>query len=304
MNAVDLKTEIRSYLANELSHIEGEMGEMVRAVALRKGGLLRPQIAIRSAEIYGVPRNYIMPAAAGLELVHGATLILDDSPLMDNSDTRNGETSFHLTYGTDKAILVAQHLTASVAPELNSNNPYLSSEVKNKIQAESARAAEGLCLGQLDDLHHKPESLEDVVELHRKKTGDLFAAATVIGGITGNAPENELELLRSFGHNLGIAYQVGDDIYDVLGNEAKGGKPTGQDVDKITVFDFMAVHEAVDFWRNFYAGAEKNLVDLSSNLEIREKEGIFAGIASAEPLYRVLDHVRDKQEGIMNISAA
>ncbi len=304
MNNVNLKTEIKSYLINALSSIDGEMGEMVRSFASRGGGLLRPQLAIRSAEVYGVPRNHIMPAAAGLELVHGASLILDDAPFMDNSNMRNGEDSFHVMHEEGRTVLVAQYLTSSIAPELNSKNIYLNAEIKTKIQAESARAANGLCVGQYDDMYHKPETLEEVVELHRKKTGDLFAAAAVVGGIAGNATESELELLRSFGHNLGIAYQMGDDIYDLLGNVERGGKPIHQDGEKVTVFNFKPVHEAVNFWRNWYALARSDLASLSLNLALREKEGNFTGIVNARPLHEILNCIELKQEYIMDIVAA
>ena len=304
MNAVDLKTEIRSYLTNELSGLDGEMGEMIKMVALRKGGLLRPQIAIRSGEAYGEPRTHIMPAAAGTELVHAASLIFDDAPFMDNSNTRNGEASFHVKYGTDKAVLVALELTNSIAPKLNSTNLYLTPEMRTNIQSEFARAADGLCVGQFDDLHNAPHSLDEVIELHRKKTGDLFAAAAVIGGIAGSAPENEIEILRSFGHNLGIAYQMGDDVYDVFGNADKGGKPTGQDKDKVTLFDFMDSPKAIDFWRSCYSNAEADLRRLSSSLELRETQGNFTGIVNAMPLHDIISYVRDKQEGIMDLSAA
>ncbi|MBT3865686.1 hypothetical protein HOF78_01115 [Candidatus Woesearchaeota archaeon] len=299
MNDVDLVTELYNDLKRDLSKVEGEMGEMVRYAVLRKGGLLRPQLAIRSGEVYGVPMGHMKGSALPLENVHAATLILDDSSAMDDSDTRNGEVAFHKVYSLDKTILTAQHLTSSIAPELNSNNLYLSPEIRIKIQAEYAKAAEGLCIGQLDDLHHKPESLEDVVELHRKKTGVLFAAATVIGGLAGSAPKEEIEILRALGHNLGIAYQMGDDIYDVLGNPKLGGKPIGQDGNKITVLGFMEVHKAVELWKGFYDRAGNDIDNLSSRLLAREEQGLFTGIASAEPLRHMLEVIRNKQEGIM-----
>ncbi len=295
MNDVDLRAEIKAYIADVVKDIGGEMGEMVRSVALREGGLLRPQIAIRSAEVYGVPRKHIMPAAAGLELVHGATLILDDTPLMDDSDTRNGAPSFHKMYGADRAILVAQYLTASLAPQLNAQNSYLTAEQRSGIQSESARAAEGLCVGQNDDLHHRPEGLDEVIRLHRRKTGDLFAAAALVGGIAGNATDMELNKLRSFGYHLGIAYQMGDDLYDVLGDPKKGGKPIGQDKDKVTVLNFKDEVGAVRLWKAFYEKAEADLLELSGWLRARERAGEFAGKADVEPLQKVLSLVRDRQ---------
>lgn len=314
MNDVDLKSEIRAYMGSKLSDInhdssemdigEINMGEMVRFVVSRESGLLRPQIAIRSAEVYGVPRNHIMPAAVGLELVHGATLVLDDAPFMDDSDIRNGRPSFHKEYGAANATLVAEYLTSSLAPALNAGNENLSAEKRVAIQVECARAASGLCAGQNRDLYHPPENLEEVVGLHRRKTGDLFAAAAVIGGVAGDALEKEIEILRSFGHNLGIAYQMGDDLYDRIGDPRKGGKPVGQDGDKVTALSFLDVSEAVELWKDFYERAEADLLELSSNLHVREKAGEFMGKMDAQPLRCVLKNIRSRQEDMLGGAAA
>lgn len=300
MNDVDLRSEFRAYQRGVVSSIDDDdMRTMIGDIASRESGLLRPQLVIKSAEVFGVPLKHIMPVASGIEWVHAATLILDDTTFMDDSDVRNGKISFHKKYGPAKTILVAQYLSSALAPRLNMSNGYLSEEQRNRVQSESARAAEGLCFGQNVDLYHRPETLEDVVKLHRKKTGDLFAAAAVIGGISGMANIFEIDTLRSFGYHLGIAYQMGDDLFDALGDASKGGKPVGQDKDKVTVLDFKSESDAIKFWQDFYHKSEMDLLQLSTSLRARERLGNFEGKADAQPLHDVLKLVRDKQEGLL-----
>lgn len=280
------------------------MSEMMKYVVKGDGGMLRPQLVIRTGEVYGVPRNSLIAPATAQEFVHRATLILDDAPQMDNSEKRNGRTAFHVKYGPDNTILVAQYITASLALELNAKNDHLSYEQRSAIHEEAARAASGLCIGQRKDLKQVPESLDEMVELHKQKTGDLFAASVVIGGIAGNAKPNEIKTLRTFGHNLGIAYQIGDDLYDRFGDPEVGGKPVGQDGDKVTVFEFMDEESAVKYWKNFYRKAGNNLKSLSKQLSKREEEGDFVGQSDVRSLEGIMEAIYEKQVKVIGSKAA
>jgi geranylgeranyl diphosphate synthase type II len=193
------------------------------------GKRIRPVICLAAAEaVRGSVETALLPALA-LELLHTYTLVHDDLPCMDDDNTRRGKPTCHVAFGEANAILVGDALQAMAFAVL-AKTPVSSSYTHRQLVAELSHAAgsQGVVGGQVEDLavgNERPTA--DMIELiHRHKTADLFSASARLGGITGSADENEMGLLTAYGLNLGLAFQVVDDLLDA--NERDGG-PKGDD---------------------------------------------------------------------------
>jgi geranylgeranyl diphosphate synthase type II len=258
---MDLSDEIYDYLCKTLSLDGTIVGDAARYVALNRGHMWRPTVTVRTAEMYGVPRSKIMPFAAGIELVHGATLVLDDMPSMDDSPMRRGKKSCHLEFGEDIAELCSHYLV-SLSDLITAKSEVTDKQYRDVIK-ETKSTALNLIQGQEIDLHNlNIDSPEEIDRFYGMKSGSLYASAAVIGGIIGDAYEDELKYLRAFGMNLGIAYQYGDDLYDFLGNPEDLGKPTGQDAGKKTPIDILGVEGTKKVRKKFEDAARESLKNL------------------------------------------
>ena len=258
---MNLPDEVYDYMNEKLSLDGTIVGDAARYVVLNKGHMWRPVVTIKTAEMYGVPISRIMPFAAGIELVHSATLVLDDMPSMDNSPMRRGRKSCHLEFGEDIAELCSHYLI-SFADLITAESDVTDGQYREVIK-ETKSTALNLIQGQEIDLHClNIESPEEIDRFYGMKSGSLYASAAVIGGIIGNAYEDELKHLRAFGMNLGIAYQYGDDLYDFLGNADDLGKPIGQDVGKKTPIDILGVEGTKKVRKKFENAARESLKNL------------------------------------------
>jgi len=230
-----------------------------RYVALNAGHLWRPLVVLKTAQAYNISIDKALPYAVGIELVHNATLILDDLPSMDNSNMRRGQAACHIKFGVNIANLCSHYFIAN-SILLATRGP-ASEKQKSDILSEVASAAENLIVGQEKDLYdtNDRQTLEDLLEFYRLKSGSLYGSAAVIGGILGNAPSDEINNLRGFGISLGIAYQIGDDLYDKLGNNQDLGKPTGQDIRKKTPIDLIGIDAAFLLRKVLEEKAKSNL---------------------------------------------
>ncbi len=199
------------------------------------GKRLRPILVIAGAEVAGMEPEHVLPSACAVELIHTYSLIHDDLPAMDNSPTRRGRPTCHVLFGEAMAVLAGDALHA-LAFELFVRNV----EVPACTPARAVRAigeltrgigTAGMVGGQVLDLLAVggPLSEETVREIHRLKTGSLIRASLCIGGILGGARPEDLHILGRYGEDLGLAFQIVDDILDVVGEEAKLGKETGSD---------------------------------------------------------------------------
>jgi len=170
--------------------------------------------------------------AVAVEFLHAASLVLDDLPSMDNARRRRGRPALHVVHGVATAELVGVALVAR-AFELVAGAPKTPARTRARVVEELARAigAEGCCAGQAADLAADPPSLslEDLEAIHSRKTGALFVAAVRGGALAGGAGEETLETLTLYARNLGLAFQITDDLLDLSGDPERMGKDTHRD---------------------------------------------------------------------------
>ncbi|HEX4836635.1 MAG TPA: farnesyl diphosphate synthase [bacterium] len=199
------------------------------------GKRLRPILVIAGAEVVGATPDTVLPSACAVELIHTYSLIHDDLPAMDNSATRRGRPTCHVVFGEAMAVLAGDALHALAFELLVRNGEIREIPPSRVIRAigEVTRGigTAGMVGGQVLDLLAvgDPLSRETVREIHRLKTGSLIRACLTIGGILGGAAPADLQILDRYGEHLGLAFQIVDDILDVVGEEEKLGKETGSD---------------------------------------------------------------------------
>lgn len=221
--------EIMNYF-NELQH--NAISEAM-AYSMNQGGKrLRPGLVFLSAEMFGGTREEVLPMALALEMIHTYSLIHDDLPAMDNDDLRRGKPTSHVVFGEDMAILAGDALLNEAMTLLIGNYA-----TKGKRGAEAAlmvskaSGREGMILGQVLDLENEKHlaSFEELVRCHNHKTGDLIAAALTAPAIYFGASADEIALIHEFGIQLGLAFQIQDDILDRTSTKEVLGKSTGKD---------------------------------------------------------------------------
>lgn len=215
----------------------------LRRATLSPGKRIRPLCTLLTARAFGAEIERALPFAAAVELIHAASLILDDLPSMDDASMRRGQPALHREIGEADATLVAFALIARAfrlaaeIPGERRRDRALSVELVARL--EHAVGASGMCEGQSRDLHFDASpapSLTDLVAVHEMKTGALFSAAIVGGGRLADAKPRQLDALERFGKNLGLAFQVSDDLLDHEGDPAEVGKPVGTDAGRRGTF--------------------------------------------------------------------
>jgi geranylgeranyl diphosphate synthase type II len=223
-----------AYLPPELAP-PAVIHQAMRYSVLSGGKRLRPALVIGAAEAVGGRVEAVLPAACGIELIHCYSLVHDDLPAMDDDDLRRGRPTTHKVFGEAIAILAGDALL-TLGFELLARAG-LETDVSPvdalKVVREVAVAAgtEGMVGGQVLDIK-SPEAgapAELVKEIHRRKTAALFVASVRTGAILARASEEALAALTRFGMSFGLAFQITDDILDVVGEEARMGKRAGSD---------------------------------------------------------------------------
>lgn len=227
------------------------------------GKRLRPILAIKSYEIFGKDKIEIMPFALGIEMIHTYSLIHDDLPAMDNDRYRRGKLTNHVVFGEALAILAGDgllNLSYEVMSDFIYENAKNLNDYKkyNKAMMEIGKYSGifGMIGGQVVDLtvNLKNVTEEKLLFMYRAKTAALIQSALVIGAIIGEATEEETELMRDFGLNLGMAYQIRDDILDIHKDS------NAKKVTYLTFFDEKSANLAVEEYSN---AAMENLNKLS-----------------------------------------
>ena len=206
---------------------------------------VRPVLALLAAELCGGTAARAMTAAAVMELVHTSSLILDDLPSMDDAALRRGRPANHVAFGEAIAILAAfgllNHAYGALA---RAYEPPLAARLAGLVT--DAVGSRGLIGGQAIDLLATEKDIDfDLLErIHREKTGALFNTSAVAGAITAGADGTALAALSAFAKNLGLAFQIVDDVLDVEGDPAETGKAVRQDARKTTFVSFSGVDGA------------------------------------------------------------
>lgn len=212
---------------------ENRLFEAMRYGTLNGGKRLRPFLVMSSARIFGVADECALRAAAALECVHCYSLIHDDLPAMDNSDLRRGSPTVHKKFDEATAILAGDALLTIAFEILTDPRTHEDPQVRCRLVSALARASgvHGMVGGQMLDLIAETTQLDigAITRLQRMKTGELIAVSTETGAILGKASQQHSNALRAYAHDLGLAFQIIDDLLDAEGTEAETGKPVGKD---------------------------------------------------------------------------
>jgi geranylgeranyl diphosphate synthase, type II len=208
--------------------------EAMQYSLMADGKRVRPILCLAAAEaVGGNPDDAIEPACA-LEMIHTYSLIHDDLPGMDNDDLRRGQPTLHVAYDEATAILAGDALLTFAFEILTAESKHtLPDPVRLRVVQALARAAghRGMIEGQMRDLAAEGQVLDltELKVLHGKKTGALIKSALYIGALIGGGKPNQIDALQDFGENIGLAFQIVDDILNVVGDPDIIGKATGTD---------------------------------------------------------------------------
>jgi farnesyl diphosphate synthase len=231
--------------------LEARVFEAMRYAALAPGKRLRPFLVLASSTLFSVGKSRALQVAAAIELVHAYSLVHDDLPAMDNSDLRRGRPTCHKAFDDATAVLAGDGLLTLAFEVLGHPDTHGDPAVRAELVVALAQAAggHGMVGGQMIDLtaeHRRDLDIGTITRLQRLKTGALIAFACESGAILGKATLEARHALRGYAHDLGLAFQIADDLLDVEGSAAATGKPVRQDAaaGKATFVSILGVERA------------------------------------------------------------
>jgi farnesyl diphosphate synthase len=232
------------------AHAPAGLGDAMRYAVLDGGKRLRPLLVMAACEAAGGDGPSATRAACAVELIHAYSLVHDDMPCMDNDILRRGKPTVHVKFGQAQALLAGDALQALAFELLTPQDASMGTAVQARLCALLARAAgeAGMAGGQAIDLASVGVLLSEdqLREMHRLKTGALLQASVAMGAACGHATAAQLQALNDYGSAIGLAFQVVDDILDVVADSATLGKTAGKDADndKPTYVSLMGLAHA------------------------------------------------------------
>lgn len=260
MNYLD---EINSALKEYLPTADDVVSQAMRYSVENGGKRIRPALLLEFCRVCGGDYKKAMPFACALEMIHTYSLIHDDLPCMDNDDFRRGKPSCHIAFGEEYALLAGDALlTLAFETAMKSN---LSAEITVKAAKELAKAAGvmGMVGGQVLDLQNegKKVGIPDLQKTDELKTGELIRAACVLGCVCAGADDKKIAAAEKYAHNIGIAFQIVDDILDVTSDEETLGKPIGSDEEnqKSTYVSLLGIEKSRKTAEELTLNAQKAL---------------------------------------------
>jgi farnesyl diphosphate synthase len=224
--------------------------EAMRHAVIGGGKRVRPLLLVTVAEMHNVDRMAAIRAACAIEAIHAYSLVHDDLPCMDDDAMRHGKPSTHVAYGEAVAVLAGDSLHALafeiLADPATSGDPFVRSDLVRCLAVASGH--DGMAGGQMMDIAAEEAEfdLHTVTRLQQLKTGALLGAAVEMGAILGHVPEEGRSLLRAYARDIGLAFQIADDLLDHEGDEALAGKALRKDADagKATFVSLMGADAA------------------------------------------------------------
>lgn len=226
------------------------LSEPLKRAMTSPGKRVRGVLLMAVGESTGCKPEKLADAAAAMEMIHASSLILDDLPAMDDALLRRGQPALHREFGEDLAILAAvallNHSYGLVARNYAALNPRQWTMQQVIKRVVDAVGWDGTIAGEAIDLHSEGSHLDfDTLEIiHSRKTGALFVAAAAVGGMLANISPAALGRIEIFAKNLGLAFQITDDILDVIGTPEHLGKDVGKDADRLTFVKLAGVEGA------------------------------------------------------------
>ena len=224
--------------------------EAMRYAAIGAGKRMRPLLLVATSELFGVNRNAAINAGCAVEAIHAYSLIHDDLPCMDDDAMRHGKPSVHKAFDDATAVLAGDCLHALAFDILTQLDTSADPFVRSELVATLARASghDGMAGGQMMDIVSQEENydLRQITRLQQLKTGALLAASVEMGAVLGRVPPEGRAHLRAYARDIGLAFQIVDDLLDVEGDEAKAGKALRKDEEqgKQTFVTLMGVEQA------------------------------------------------------------
>ncbi len=261
---------------------EARVIEAMRYSALSGGKRLRPFLTMTTSHIFKVDKESALRTAAAIEFVHTYSLIHDDLPAMDDDEMRRGQPSCHIMFDEATAILAGDGLLTYAFEVLSDDSVHVDPNVRLALVTAVAQAAgcRGMVGGQMMDLsaEDKTLSIDEIIRLQRLKTGKLFAVACEAGAILGKCDEKRRHALSRYAHDVGLAFQMTDDLLDVEGSEDEMGKATRKDktAGKATIVGSIGVKRARE---------QADILAQQARHHLRHFDG------RAEPLRQLADYV-------------
>lgn len=233
-----------------------------RHALLAPGKRFRPMLTLLTARDFGAPEGAALDVGCAIEMVHTASLILDDLPSMDDADLRRGRPTTHRLFGEAVAILAAVGLL-NQAFGLVAAQAQLPAEARARLGAllSDAVGFDGLVAGQARDIAHREQirAVDDIDLLNHQKTGVLIMAAAQAGAIIAGAPDHRVAAVGEFARRIGLAFQIRDDILDVEGGDI--GKDAGKDAGMSTLVSVLGVEGAREAMHEHLRAGEQALAD-------------------------------------------
>jgi len=284
----DRKQEVESALDASIAVIYPEkIYESMRYSLMAGGKRLRPILCLAACELLGGDRATAMPTACAMEMVHTMSLIHDDLPAMDNDDFRRGKLTNHKVYGDDIAILAGDALLAYAFEYIAAQTKAVPAEWILKVVAHlgHAVAATGLVGGQVVDLEceGKPDvTSETLTFIHIHKTAALLESCVICGALLAGANDTDIKRLSTYANNIGLAFQIIDDILDITATSEELGKTAGKDLaaQKVTYPSLWGIE----------ASQQK-----AQDLVIEAKEQLTSYGDTALPLMAIADYITSRK---------
>jgi geranylgeranyl diphosphate synthase, type II len=274
MNSFDLKSylsikreQINQTLDSIIANTSSKLVNAMKYSLMAGGKRIRPILCIATAETVGGKSQDVIRAACALEMIHTYSLIHDDLPAMDNDKIRRGRPTCHVAFDEATAILAGDALL-TLAFEVLSSMEFIQENCvlnwMNVIHAVSRAAGyNGMIEGQMQDMAGEGHllSLEDLENMHALKTGALIETSVAVGAILGNGNLDQIQQLKTYAKNIGLAFQVTDDLLDVEGDPSVMGKDVGSDRarSKSTYPALLGIEQSKQFAKKLVNNALKAL---------------------------------------------
>ncbi|AVR98907.1 polyprenyl synthetase family protein [Pseudoduganella armeniaca] len=272
-----LRQEVDERIEALLAEGSDLLADAMRAAALGSGKRMRPLLLMLVARDLDCSSPGLIDVACAVEMVHAASLVLDDMPCMDNALLRRGRPAVHVQFGEDVAILAAIGLLSRAFCVLSSADG-IPPAVRSRLVCTLSQTigAQGLVRGQFQDLRGGQRSADEIATTNELKTGVLLGVAVEMAAIVAEANDDVVRSLRAFALAAGHAFQIRDDFQDSA-DSAVTGKDTGKDVGKATLINTLGFDEAQRRLAGYLRDAERHLADAVGNRQGTRRfvQGLF-----------------------------
>ncbi|MDG1709390.1 MAG: polyprenyl synthetase family protein [Emcibacteraceae bacterium] len=244
-----IENKLLEFLPNS-SKMESQVVDAMRYALLAGGKRLRPFLVMQSASLFSIKNEHALRVAAAIECVHTYSLIHDDLPAMDDDDLRRGNPTTHIKYDEATAILAGDALLTLAFEILADEKTHPDAEVRCALISSLSRAAGALGMvgGQMIDLKAENQSLpqDEIIRMQQMKTGALIVFSCEAGAILASVSDERRDALVKYAEDIGLAFQIVDDLLDVEGSSEAIGKTAGKDINagKATLVSIMGTDEA------------------------------------------------------------